>query len=81
MGCSERSSLASGVITRQTDQRQPPMGAACVAHFSGHAQHTDGVINRFRSSGAVSMATAEQERYQRYLCSRHSLRDRMVGSP
>lgn len=66
----KRSSLAVGVITRKNDQRQPPMGAACVAHFSGHAQHTDGVINRFRSSGAVSMSTAEQERYQRYLCSR-----------
>ena len=66
----KRSSLAVGVITRKNDQRQPPMSAACVAHFSGHAQHTDGVINRFRSSGAVSMSTAEQERYQRYLCSR-----------
>ena len=66
----KRSSLAVGVITRKNDQRQSPMGAVCVAHFSGHAQHTDGVINRFRSSGTVSMSTAEQERYQRYLCSR-----------
>lgn len=55
MVLNKRSSLAVGVITRKNDQRQPPMGAACVAHFSGHAQHTDGLITRFRSSGAVSM--------------------------